>query len=258
MLVFAGVSCSSQKKGDDQGPGAVISQNNGGAAGGGTMMPNYPKGSNPNVSLTSTGGGRGISYSRVNTPAPYIAMTFDDGPHPRLTPRLLDILRERNIRATFYVVGRNAKLYPHLIQRMVAEGHEVGNHTWNHPNLTKLSDAAVHKELRTTEDAIVAACGVRPRTMRPPYGALRQSQRAMIKSQYDYPTILWDVDPQDWRRPGPAVVANRIVSKTRNGSIVLAHDIHSSTIDAMPAALDGLLSKGYTFVTVSQLLTQEP
>lgn len=257
-VIASGVSCSSQKKGDKGQGGDMVGTTIGptSSGGNGTTMPKYPKGTNPNVSLASDGGGSGVTYSRVNTQAPFIAMTFDDGPHPRLTPQLLDILSERNIRATFYVVGRNAKLYPHIMQRIVAEGHEVGNHTWNHPNLTKLSDAAVHKELQSTEEAIIASCGVRPRTMRPPYGALRQSQRAMIKNTYGYPTILWDVDPQDWKRPGSSVVANRIISKTRKGSIVLAHDIHGGTVQAMPAALDGLLAKGYTFVTVSQLLSQ--
>lgn len=196
----------------------------------------------------------GVSFSSVRNDGNFIALTFDDGPHPKNTPRLLDILRQRNIRATFYVIGNSVKLYPEIARRIVAEGHEIGNHTYNHPNLTKLSNASVRKELDTTRDAIIKATGVRPRTMRPPYGALRTNQRQMIHSEYGYPTILWNVDPLDWKRPGTAVVKSRILSGTKSGSIVLAHDLHSTTVDAMPTTLDALLAKGFRFVTVSQLL----
>ena len=168
------------------------------------------------------------------------------------------MLRKRNIKATFYVTGRNVNLYPQLTRRIVAEGHEIGNHTWTHRKLTVLSKAEVRKEMNTTRDAIIAACGVKPRTMRPPYGALRQDQRAWIYKEYGYPTILWSVDPEDWKRPGISVVTSRIVNNTRNGGIVLAHDLHKSTVDAMPGTLDGLLRKGFKFVTVSQLLALNP
>ena len=214
---------------------------------------------NANISLPSNlSGVAGVSHSRGRTTMPYIAMTYDDGPHPQNTPRLLDMLRERNIKATFYVIGRSVNMYPHIVRRIVAEGHEIGNHTWTHRKLTVLSDASVRQEMNSTRDAIVAACGVKPRTMRPPYGALRQSQRAWIYKEYGYPTILWNVDPEDWKRPGVSVVASRIINSTRNGSIVLAHDLHKPTVDAMPATLDGLLRRGFKFITVSQLLALNP
>ncbi len=214
---------------------------------------------NPDVNLPVTGArASGLTYSRVRTNLPYIAMTYDDGPHPQNTPRLLDILRKRNIKATFYVIGRSVNLYPQLTRRIVAEGHEIGNHTWTHPNLKTLSNADVRKELNSTRDIIVSTCGVKPRTMRPPYGALRQDQRAWIYKEYGYPTILWSVDPEDWKRPGVSVVTSRIVNNTRNGGIVLAHDLHKPTIDAMPGTLDGLLRKGFKFVTISQLLALSP
>ena len=213
---------------------------------------------NPDFNLSANFSNVGISHSRGRTSLPYIAMTYDDGPHPQNTPRLLDMLRERNIKATFYVVGRSVNMYPHIVRRMVAEGHEIGNHTWTHRKLTTLSDTNVRWEMNKTRDAIVAACGVQPRTMRPPYGALRQNQRAWIYREYGYPTILWDVDPEDWKRPGVSVVSSRIVHRTGNGSIVLAHDLHKSTVDAMPTALDGLLRRGFRFVTVSQLLAMNP
>jgi len=222
-----------------------------------TLRAPVPK--NPDVNLPTNGArASGVTYSRVRTNLPYIAMTYDDGPHPQNTPRLLDILRERNIKATFYVIGRSVNLYPQLTRRIVAEGHEIGNHTWTHPNLKTLSNADVRKELNRTRDIIVSTCGVKPRTMRPPYGALRQDQRAWIYKEYGYPTILWSVDPEDWKRPGISVVTSRIVNNTRNGGIVLAHDLHKPTIDAMPGTLDGLLRKGFKFVTISQLLALSP
>ena len=196
-----------------------------------------------------------VTHRRVRTTQPYIAMTFDDGPHPQNTPRLLDMLRERNIKATFYVIGKSVNMYPEIVRRMVAEGHEVGNHTWTHRNLTGLSNASIRTEMDRTRDVIVSACGVEPLTMRPPYGALRESQRTWIFKEYAYPTIMWDVDPKDWQRPGVSVVTSRILDKTRNGSIVLAHDLHKPTVDAMPGTLDGLLKRGFQFVTVSQLLS---
>jgi peptidoglycan/xylan/chitin deacetylase (PgdA/CDA1 family) len=148
-------------------------------------------------------------------------------------------------------------MYPHLTRRIVAEGHEIGNHTYTHRNLKRLSDAQVISEMSRTRSSIVNATGVQPRTMRPPYGALYQRQREMILNKFGYPTIMWAVDPRDWQRPGVSVVRSRILSDTTNGAIVLAHDLHAPTVDAMPSTLDGLLAKGFKFVTVSQLLNQK-
>jgi len=213
------------------------------------------RGWNPSVNVPRGGTGSGLSYSRVQVSEPYVAMTFDDGPHPVNTPRLLNILKERNIKATFYVVGTNAQSYPHILRRMIAEGHEIGNHTKTHAYLTRLSAEGVRNELGFTHRAIVQATGVPPRTMRPPYGAVNTRLKKQIKQEFGYPSIMWAVDPQDWKRPGSSVVANRIVSATRNGAIILAHDIHSPTISAMPNALDRLLAKGFRFVTVTQLIS---
>ena len=215
-----------------------------------------PKTQNPNINLPSNfPAGIGVSHSRGSSAGSYIAMTYDDGPHPRNTPRLLDILRQRNIKATFYVIGENVDRYPDIARRIVAEGHEIGNHTYTHGNLTKMSDSGVRNELIRTRSAIVNATGVQPRTLRPPYGALLTRQRTMIYNEFGYPTIMWSVDPRDWKRPGPSVVRDRILTQTKPGSIVLAHDLHAPTVDAMPQTLDGLLAKGFRFVTVSQMLT---
>lgn len=198
-----------------------------------------------------------ITYTRVLVSGKYIAMTFDDGPHPQNTPRLLDILRARNIKATFYVIGRSVDLYPHVVRRTVAEGHEIGNHTHTHRLLTKLGDDELRGELSRCRNAVARAAGYRMRTMRPPYGGLLQRQRQLVHTEFGYPTILWSVDPLDWKRPGPSVVTSRILSGTAAGGIVLAHDLHSPTVDAMPATLDGLLRRGFQFVTVSQLLAMK-
>jgi peptidoglycan/xylan/chitin deacetylase (PgdA/CDA1 family) len=213
---------------------------------------------NPDMALSGNfANTAGISFSRVLVAGNYIAMTFDDGPHPKNTPRLLDMLRARNIKATFFVIGQSAALYPQVVRRTVAEGHEIGNHSNTHRLLSKLSDSDINLELSRCRDAVVNACGVPPRVMRPPYGGLSQRQREMVHSQFGYPTILWSVDPLDWKRPGPSVVASRILQGTSRGAIILSHDLHSQTVDAMPATLDGLLRRGFQFVTVSQLIAMK-
>jgi peptidoglycan/xylan/chitin deacetylase (PgdA/CDA1 family) len=194
------------------------------------------------------------TITAVNTPSPVVAMTFDDGPHPTNTPRLLDMLRERGIRATFYLIGNRVVQYPNIARRISEEGHEIGNHSWSHPFLNRLGASAVTREIDQTTDAIFQVTGRPPVTFRPPYGAFTRSQRAELHAARTLPTILWSVDPQDWRRPGANVVANRILQHAHQGSIILSHDIHRGTIDAMPQTLDGLTARGLQFVTVSQMI----
>src|SRR4051812_38681848 len=195
-----------------------------------------------------------ISFNYVHVDGPYIAMTFDDGPQEKLTPKLLDLLAQHHIKATFFVIGQNAAEYPDIVARAAREGHEIGNHSWSHPNLAKMSDESVRKQLRQTDDAIKQATGKRPTVMRPPYGSISARQKHWIHDEFGYEIILWDVDPLDWKRPGPAVVTNRILKETRPGSIVLSHDIHPGTIEAMPETLNQLEAKGFKFVTVSELI----
>ncbi len=213
---------------------------------------------NPDMNLSSEfGKAAGLTFTRVNVNGKYIAITFDDGPQPSNTPRLLDMLRARNIKATFYVIGRSVDLYPQVLRRTVAEGHEIGNHSNTHRLLTKLSDSEVIADLGRCRDAVSRAAGIQPRTLRPPYGGLLQRQRELVYNEFGYPTILWSVDPLDWKRPGASVIASRIIAGASPGGIVLAHDLHAQTVDAMPATLDGLLSRGYKFVTVSQLIAMK-
>ena len=195
-----------------------------------------------------------ISYSAVHVDGPFIAMTFDDGPSEKLTPQLLDILAAHHIHATFFVIGQNAERAPQILQRAVREGHEIGNHSWSHPAFAKMADASVRREIQRTDDAIRAAIGHSPVLLRPPYGSITARQKHWIASEFGYRIILWDVDPLDWKRPGPTVVMNRIVKETRPGSIILSHDIHPGTIKAMPETFDQLQAKGFKFVTVSELI----
>ncbi len=197
------------------------------------------------------------SYNRVGTSLPYLALTFDDGPHPVHTPRLLDILKQRDAKATFFVIGGNARRHPDIMRRIVGEGHEVANHTATHPALSKLSDDAVRRELRLCHDAIASTAGVEPRTMRPPYGAITASQKSWIRREFGYPTMMWSVDPLDWKRPGSSVVASRLVSGASSGGILLAHDIHEGTISAMPSTIDQLAGRGFRFATVTELIAME-
>ena len=195
-----------------------------------------------------------ITFTSVHVDGPYIAMTFDDGPSAALTPKLLDLLATRHIKATFFVIGENVAERPEIVARAVREGHEIGNHSWSHPYFARLSDDAIRSQLKRTDEAIVNATGVRPKLLRPPYGSITARQKRWIHDELGYDIILWDVDPLDWKRPGAAVIANRIVKNTRAGSIVLSHDIHPGTIEAMSSTLAQLQEKGFKFVTVSELI----
>jgi peptidoglycan/xylan/chitin deacetylase (PgdA/CDA1 family) len=197
-----------------------------------------------------------ISFDSVHVDGQYIALTFDDGPHATNTPRLLEMLAKRHIKATFFVIGECAREYPEILKRTAAEGHEIGNHSWSHPNLAKMSDEAVRSQLQKTADAIQAV-GVKPTLMRPPYGNLTPRQRRWVNEEFGYKIILWDVDPLDWKYRNSARVKKELLAGARPGSILLAHDIHSTTIDAMPETLDELLARGFQFVTVSELLALE-
>src|SRR6195256_5046182 len=128
----------------------------------------------------------GITFNSVHVDGPYIAMTFDDGPSATLTPKLLDLLAAHHIKATFFVIGENAADHPEILKRAVAEGHEIANHSWSHPNLGKMSDEAVRRELRKTDETISAAIGVRPTLFRPPYGSITPRQKHWIHDEFGY------------------------------------------------------------------------
>lgn len=194
------------------------------------------------------------SYNAVNTSRPVVALTFDDGPHPEYTPKLLDILRHHGVRATFYVIGRSVETYPEIARRIVAEGHEIANHTWSHPALPSISPARLDQEITKTSETIYRVTGRKPTNMRPPYGAINERVRQSLLQRHGLDVIMWSVDPLDWKRPGASVVTQRMVDGAKPGGILLAHDIHPGTIEAMPSTISRLKAKGYGFATVSQLL----
>lgn len=196
----------------------------------------------------------GVTVSRVAVPDKVVALTFDDGPHGTLTPRVLDILRANNVKGTFFMQGCNVKAYPHVVRRMVSEGHEVGNHTWNHAYLSKVSREKAESQLQSTNEAIRSACGIVPVVMRPPGGYTNAGVASWARQRFGFTTIMWDVDTNDWRKPGSSVVAARAVNGAKPGSIILVHDIHASTVAAVDAIVKGLKNRGYELVTVSELI----
>ncbi|MBF8188741.1 polysaccharide deacetylase family protein [Nonomuraea sp. K274] len=186
-----------------------------------------------------------------------VALTFDDGPGEH-TGRLLDLLRERDVRATFFVLGERVAADPggHMVRRIVGDGHELGNHSWSHPLLTDLPYERLKSEIEHTENLVERLTGVRMRVMRPPYGATDKRVAAETRRE-GLAQILWSLDTFDWRDRAPAIVARR-AGRARPGSIVLLHDIHRTTVAAVPRLLDRLAKKGFTFVTVSELYGDAP
>jgi len=184
-----------------------------------------------------------------------VALTFDDGPSV-YTAGLLDILKEHNVKATFFVLGTNVRIQSETLYRTYQEGHEIGNHTWDHPIMTKLSDAQIREQLQLTDNLIAQIIGVpTPFTpfLRPPYGAYDDR----VKAVSGLPIIFWTVDPEDWRDRNAEIVAARIIDSPV-GAIILAHDIHKSTVDAVPAIIAALKGRGIHFVTVTKLFAPQP
>lgn len=186
-----------------------------------------------------------------------IALTFDDGPAP-ITPRFLKQLKSLKVHATFFMIGQQVHGHGALLKRMMNEGHELANHSWNHANLGGGGPAATSQIVRTN-DAIEHASGFRPCVMRPPYGASSSDLVHRVRAQH-MTSILWNVDPLDWRTPGVGTIVGTIRSQTHAGSIILEHDgggPRSQTLAAIPQYVHTLKSRGYKFVTVSELLGYE-
>jgi len=206
---------------------------------------------------TGPGRQRPALWNSVNTSRKVVALTFDDGPHGKLTPQLLDLLQRENVRATFFVLGRLVEANPRIVQRMAAEGHEVANHTWDHPRLPSLSREKFDEQIRKTTAIIEQNTGKKVTIMRPTYGLYNERVKNELLEEYGLDIILWSVDPNDWKKPGANAVARRLVEGAHPGAILLAHDIHPGTIAAMPRAIADLKAKGYEFATVSELLAMD-
>jgi peptidoglycan/xylan/chitin deacetylase (PgdA/CDA1 family) len=178
-----------------------------------------------------------------------VALTFDDGPHPELTPRLLDMLAQEKICASFFVIGSCAARSPEIVARAYGAGHEIGNHSWSHPFLTHISLASAGEEISRTDALLHSITGEFPNAIRPPYGAMNEALETLALPR---PMLLWDVDTNDWRsRNTPAVEHAAAAS---NGGIVLMHDIHPTTIEAVPAIICDFKSRGFRFVTISNYI----
>lgn len=154
------------------------------------------------------------------TSGQYIMLTFDDGPHGTLTPKLLDILKEKNAKATFFVMGIKAILHPNILKRMVAEGHEVANHAWNHPIISKVSQEVLHSQLERTSVAIKAATDVTPALMRPPYGNTNKKVNEYITTEENMKVIMWSLDTRDWKRPKSEEIKKHAVNTAKPGSLI--------------------------------------
>ena len=179
-----------------------------------------------------------------------VALTFDDGPNPATTPQALETLAKYGVKATFFVLGKNVSGNEDLVKRIKSEGHVVGNHSWSHPILSQLSLDEAKKQITDTEDVLTKVLGSSSKLMRPPYGAITDD----IRNSLDLSFIMWDVDSLDWKSKNEAAILTEIQHQVANGSIVLMHDIHSPTVNALPKVIEYLKNQGYTFVTIPEML----
>ncbi len=185
-----------------------------------------------------------------------IALTFDDGPHPSKTDKILDLLAEYQIHATFFVIGQNVAAYPEVVRREIKEGHEIGNHTYSHKSLYRCQKETVEKEIISTEEILIDKTGCVPRVFRPPEGAYT-CDILDVAGRMNYDVILWTIDTRDWAKASTDQIVSTVLKKVKNGSIILMHDFTISgthTLDALKILIPKLLDMGYEFVTVSELI----
>ncbi len=181
----------------------------------------------------------------------YLALTFDDGPNESSTARLLDILKKEETKATFFVLGNMVEANPEIAQRIVQENHEIASHSFSHPDLTSLTLDQVRSEVSKTDKVIYDNTNVLPINFRPPYGAINKQ----VAREIGLPIIQWNTDSQDWKLRDRKHIITEVIDSAQHGSIILLHDIHDTTIDAVPEIIHRLRSQGYEFVTVHNLLS---
>lgn len=204
-------------------------------------------------------GRQGVSVHRAGGARKVVALTFDDGPGQDTRPLLAE-LKRLHVPATFFVVGRNVKADPSAVAEEVADGHEIGIHTWDHSNMTTLSPKRQKDEIVTTANEILAAAGVSSRLFRAPYGAVDASVISQAEKQ-DLLSVLWDVDTSDWQRPSSGQIVSTVLSKATPGSIILMHDAggdRATTLAAVPQIVKQLRAQGYEFATVGDLVVSDP
>lgn len=179
-----------------------------------------------------------------------IALTFDDGPHPYYTEQLLDGLKERNVKATFFVLGKHAEQYPELVERMNEEGHLIGNHTYSHMQLSQRNSEAFKEELIRTSELIEELTGQEVQYVRPPYGTWDKK----FEKELNMFPVLWNIDPLDWSSKNVAGIVQKVKNKAKENGIILMHDEYKTTVTAALQIIDELEKEGYEFVTVEELL----
>ena len=190
-----------------------------------------------------------VSSSMVEEP-PKIAITFDDGPSSQCTGRLLDGLKERNVKATFFLIGENAKENPEMVKRLDEEGHLIGNHTYHHVEITKVSDEEAKKEILDTNKVITSITGKSVEYMRPPFGLWQRN----LEMEIEVLPVMWTIDPLDWTTENVDEIVNKVVTEAEENDIILLHDCYDSSVDAALRIIDILQKKGFEFVTVDQLI----
>lgn len=188
--------------------------------------------------------------SSIEKEAPKIALTFDDGPSSHCTGRLLDGLSRRGVRATFFLIGKNARENPDLVKRLDEEGHLIGNHTYNHVEITKLSDEEAKKELMDTDEVICSITGKHVEYMRPPFGVWQDE----LEKELDVMPVLWSIDPLDWTTKNVDEIVNKVVTEAGENDIILLHDCYDSSVDAALRIIDILKKRGFEFVTADELI----
>ena len=199
--------------------------------------------------------GEEIVYRSRHNDRMEIALSFDDGPHPRLTPVILDILAEYGIRATFFMVGENVGYYPDAARAVVEAGHEIGNHTFSHRRFGRMNEADMRREIVSCEEAIASLTESPVRFIRPPEGEMSDTVR-QVAGSLNYRIVLWDVDTRDWAHTPPDAIARHILDTVQAGDIILMHDFigyNSPTPEALRTVIPALLERGYRFVTVGEL-----
>ncbi|SHH47259.1 polysaccharide deacetylase family protein [Tepidibacter thalassicus] len=187
-----------------------------------------------------------------------VALTFDDGPHPRITPKILDLLKKYNVKATFFVLGKHVHFYPEPLKRIKEEGHEIGNHTFSHIDVKNTSKKKIEEEFEKTQNEIFSVVGEKPSIFRPPFGFYNKIVKEIAK-KYGVKIVLWstDKDTKDWSNPGVDKIVKTILNNIRNGDIILLHDYvegKSQTYEALKIILPKLKERGYKFVTISELI----
>lgn len=184
---------------------------------------------------------------------PQVALTFDDGPHPVYTAQILRILEEEGVPATFFVVGRNAKQHPELLRKIRSAGHALGTHTFSHIKLTSVRSALVKEELERPREIILEETGVNTRLFRPPFGAFDARSLAEL-AIHRMEVVLWSVDSRDWVTAAAQEIRHNVESTAQPGAIILLHDVHPQTVEALPGIIQVLKKQGYSFGTVPEMI----